>query len=161
MSSQKQWKRRFYVRSLCTHWSLSHVSFRVEKFGVHWKITERSLGDRWDHWVLVECSLSIQSAFIQHSLRDHFPWRPLRDYFGLSQYFKETMVTVEIIWRSLTDHWEILAISGSSFKDRCEIWPFFLLLKNISTITKRGLRDPIRGHAETNEVIIIWLIKWS
>ena len=47
-----------------------------------------------DHWEIDE--------IIERSLRDH--WRSLRDCFGLSQNFEETVATVEITGRSLTDH---------------------------------------------------------
>ena len=127
MISQKQRKSHFCGRSLYTHWSFSHLSFGVEKFGIHWKIAERSLGDRWDYWALLEHSLSAPWAFVEHSssicwafiecsLRDCFCWRSLRDYFGLNQNFKETMAVVEIIRQPLTDC-EILAIAGHSVKD--------------------------------------------
>ena len=152
--SQKQWKRHFCVRSLCACWSLSHLSFGVDKFGVHWKIAERSLGDRWDHWALLECSLrihwafierslSIHWTFIEYSLKDCFPWRSLRNCFGLSQNFEETMATVEVTRQSLTDYWEILAIAGRSLKDCWEIWPFFhrsMISQWLSPLCKGGLR---------------------
>ena len=37
-------------------------------FGIHWKITKRSLGDRWDHWVFIKHSLSVHWAVIEKPL---------------------------------------------------------------------------------------------
>ena len=55
----------------------------------------------------LSCSLSIRWSFIEHSLSigDRFPWRSLRDCFGLNQNFEEIVSTVEIAGWSLTDHW--------------------------------------------------------
>ena len=73
---------------------------------------ERSLRDHWEIGEIIECSL-----------RDRFPWRSLRDCFGLSQNLEETMATMEITGQSLTDQWKILAIARRSLKDRWEIQP--------------------------------------
>ena len=78
---------------------------------------ERSLRDHWEIDEIVESSLSIHWAFVEQSLRDRFHWWSLRDCFGLSQNFEETVATMEVIGRSLTNHWEILAIAGCSLKD--------------------------------------------
>ena len=89
--SQKQRKSRFSGRSLCTRWSLSHLSFGLEKCDVHWKITVRSL--------------SAHSAFVERLLPlAIIDWEIV---FGLRENFEDTVATVEITGRSLTDQWEI------------------------------------------------------
>ena len=107
MISHKQRKSRFCGRSLYTCLSLSHLSFWVDKFGVHWKITHRTLRDGWDRWAFIERSLRDRGEIVERSLRDHFP----------SEIVLDWVKTLRRPWwqrRSLRDHWEILTISGRS-----------------------------------------------
>ena len=109
------------MRSLCIRSSLGHLSFGVEKFGVHWKITERSLGDRWDrwallghslsvHWAFIEYSLSIHSAFIEHLLSIHWAFieRSLGDLWEIVFELSQTLRRPWWPWRSRDDQWQII-----------------------------------------------------
>ena len=77
----------------------------------HLGFIERSMRDhrdQWDPWALLEHSLSIHWAFIECS----YPRWSLRDCFGQSWNFEETIMTGEITGWSLRDHCEIVAIAG-------------------------------------------------
>ena len=95
------------------------------------EIIGRSMRSLSTPWVLKERSLSVHWAFPEHSLRDRFPCRSLRDCFGLCQNFEETVVTMddhlqitERSWRLLGTLWKIVersshfVIAQRSLEDR-------------------------------------------
>ena len=127
------------VRSLISQPSL----LQGVNIWINWKIPERSLGQGWGHWALLESSLSVYWVFIEHSLsicwafaerllsvrwafvERLLPLVIIERLFWTESNFEETMMMVEITGWSLTDHWEILAIAACPLKGRWEIWPFF------------------------------------
>ena len=98
---------------------------------VHWKITDRSLGDRWDHWVRLEHSLSVCWAFIEHSLSIYWEITPLGDHSEIVLDWVKTLRRPWRPWRSLDDHWQINERSARSLDDR---WVLFEKLLRDLTI---------------------------
>ena len=168
-ATKKRFLREILVRSLISQPSLLHGWKNWRSLTDHWETTGRFMRSLSAHWALLKCSLSIRWvslsvrwAFIEFSLRDRFPWRSLRDCFGLRQNFEETMATIEITGWSLTDHWQILVITGRSLKDRWEIWPFLhrsTIFQWSPPLCKGGfITIIISVVAKVITVVIVWMV---